>query len=107
MKDLASFLLILMKPANESRIRAGDWPSVRENLQLILRGNPEATPLNGYVNSPGADGYGLPQIQTSLRREVLSFEHHKTVPDLSRRGELALASVNDVSRILDTPITRL
>jgi hypothetical protein len=65
MKDLAPYLVILMKPANESRIRSGNWPAVRENLKLVLEGNPEATPLfqgNGYANTPGADGSGLPQI---------------------------------------------
>lgn len=47
MKDLAPLVVILVKPANEGRIKAGDWPAVRENLKLVLDGTPEATPLFG------------------------------------------------------------
>lgn len=45
MNDLAPSLVVLVKPANEKRIRAGDWPAVRENLELVLNGTPEAWPL--------------------------------------------------------------
>jgi hypothetical protein len=45
MKDLAPYLVVLVKPGNETRIRAGQWDAVRENLRLILEGMPEATPL--------------------------------------------------------------
>jgi hypothetical protein len=45
LKNLASFLVILVKPENAARIKAGEWVAVRENLELILNGNPKATPL--------------------------------------------------------------
>jgi hypothetical protein len=45
MRDLAPYLVILVRPANAAGIKAGDWNAVRENLELILNGTPEATPL--------------------------------------------------------------
>ena len=36
MRDLAPSLVVLMKPANEARIRSGCWEAVRENLLLVL-----------------------------------------------------------------------
>jgi hypothetical protein len=45
MKDLAPYLVVLVKPANEAGIKRGDWSAIRENLCRILDGIPEATPL--------------------------------------------------------------
>ena len=45
MKDLAPSLVLLVRPQNATKIKAGEWTAVRENLQLILDGDPEATPL--------------------------------------------------------------
>jgi hypothetical protein len=45
MKDLATYLIILVKPENEAAIRRGEWEKVRENLLFILQGIPGATPL--------------------------------------------------------------
>jgi hypothetical protein len=45
MKDLAPYLVILVRPTNAGRIKSGDWPAIRENLGLILNGIPEASPL--------------------------------------------------------------
>jgi hypothetical protein len=45
MRDLPASLVTLIKPANQSPIRAGNWPAVRENLELILEGDPRATKL--------------------------------------------------------------
>jgi hypothetical protein len=45
MKDLAPYLIILVKPRNENAIKAGRWQAVRENLELVLNGIPEASPL--------------------------------------------------------------
>jgi hypothetical protein len=45
MRDLAPYLVILVRPANAAEIKAGKWEAVRENLELILNGTPEATPL--------------------------------------------------------------
>jgi hypothetical protein len=45
MRDLAPLLVVLVKPANEARMRAGEWDAVRENLVLVLKGDPAATPL--------------------------------------------------------------
>lgn len=44
-KDLAPYLVVLIRPQNQAKIRAGQWAAVRENLELILNGIPEATPL--------------------------------------------------------------
>ena len=45
MKDLAPTLVILVRPANAAGIKCGNWKAVRENLELILNGIPEASPL--------------------------------------------------------------
>jgi Sigma-70 region 2 len=45
MKDLAPYVVVLVKPENESRIKRGEWDAVRENLVRILDGIPGATPL--------------------------------------------------------------
>jgi hypothetical protein len=45
MRDLAQSLVVLVKPANEAGIRAGQWAAVRENVELILGRNPGAAPL--------------------------------------------------------------
>jgi hypothetical protein len=47
LKDLAPSLIVLVKPTNEARIRAGEWEAVRENLLIILNGDSAATPLFG------------------------------------------------------------
>jgi hypothetical protein len=45
MRDLAPSLVVLVKPANEAGIRRREWPAVRENLEWVLHGIPDATPL--------------------------------------------------------------
>jgi DNA-directed RNA polymerase specialized sigma24 family protein len=45
MRDLAPYLVILVRPANEQAIKSGDWPAVRENLELVLNGIPDSTRL--------------------------------------------------------------
>jgi hypothetical protein len=45
MRDLAPSLVVLVKPANEARIRAGEWDAVRENLLIVLNGDPAAVSL--------------------------------------------------------------
>jgi hypothetical protein len=45
MRDLAPYLVVLVKPDNERGIRAGTWSAVRQNLEWILYGIPNATPL--------------------------------------------------------------
>jgi hypothetical protein len=45
MRDLAPSLVVLVKPANEPGIRRGEWSAVRENLERVLNGIPEAVPL--------------------------------------------------------------
>ena len=45
MHGLPPSLVVLVEPCNESRIRAGNWQAVRENLWLVLEGDPQATPL--------------------------------------------------------------
>ncbi|PWT83899.1 MAG: hypothetical protein C5B58_05735 [Acidobacteria bacterium] len=45
LRDLAPSLIILVRPTNEARIRAGHWDAVRKNLVIVLEGDPEATPL--------------------------------------------------------------
>jgi hypothetical protein len=45
MRGLPPSVVVLVRPANEARIRVGDWPAIRENLQLVLNGTPKATPL--------------------------------------------------------------
>jgi hypothetical protein len=47
MKDLAPSLVVLVRPTNEAQIRGRNWSAVRENLVLILEGDPTATPLFG------------------------------------------------------------
>jgi hypothetical protein len=45
MRGLAPILVVLVKPENAIRIKGQDWNATRENLLLILNGNPLATPL--------------------------------------------------------------
>jgi hypothetical protein len=45
MRDLAPSLIFLVRPANAPAIKRGEWPAVRENLQCVLDGIPEATAL--------------------------------------------------------------
>ncbi len=47
MKDLAPSLVVLVRPTNEAQIRGRNWSAIRENLVLILEGDPTATPLFG------------------------------------------------------------
>jgi hypothetical protein len=45
MRDLAPDVTMLVKPSNEAAIRRGEREAVRENLQRVLNGMPEATQL--------------------------------------------------------------
>jgi hypothetical protein len=45
MHGLPPSLVMLVEPTNESRIQAANWQAVRENLELVLHGIPEATSL--------------------------------------------------------------
>ena len=40
MRDLAPSVVVAVKPANEPLIRKGQWPAIRENLVLVLEGDP-------------------------------------------------------------------
>jgi hypothetical protein len=45
LKDLAPAIIFLAKPQNTAAIRRGEPEPTRENLALVLNGNPNATPL--------------------------------------------------------------
>ena len=41
MRGLPPSLVVLVKFCNEGKIRAGAWPALRENLRLVLEGDPQ------------------------------------------------------------------